>query len=73
MYVVNKKRRAELLCDWSTRRRGIFKGVSQDGGREDFAKNLRASLFNNKYISNEPNFSRVYLIVRDGWQKKNVF
>jgi hypothetical protein len=33
--------------------RGIFKGISQYGGRADFSKNLRASLFN-KYLLNEP-------------------
>jgi hypothetical protein len=35
--------------------REIFKWLSQDGGRADFSKNLRASLFN-KALSNEPLF-----------------
>jgi hypothetical protein len=34
--------------------------LSQDGEREDFSKNLRASLFNVD-LSNEPNFSQIHL------------
>ncbi len=39
---------------------GIFKGLSQGGIREQFSKNLRASLFNED-LSNEPNFGRIHL------------
>jgi hypothetical protein len=39
---------------------GIFKGLSQGGIREEFSKNLRASLFNED-LSNEPNFGRIHL------------
>jgi hypothetical protein len=39
--------------------RGIFKGLSQDGGRVDFYNNLGASLFN-KCLSKEPNFARIH-------------
>jgi hypothetical protein len=42
--------------EYCTRRRRIFTGLSQDGGRAYFSKNLRASLFK-KYLSNEPNYS----------------
>ncbi len=49
-----------LIAKSCMRWREIFKGFSQDGGRADFSKNLRASLFN-KYQSNEPNFSRIHL------------
>jgi hypothetical protein len=49
-----------------TRRREIFTGLSQDGGRADFSKSLRASLFN-KYQSNEPNFSRIHLAGQFKW------
>jgi hypothetical protein len=38
-----------------------FKEFSQDEGRMDFSKNLSASLFN-KYLSNEPYFSRKVLL-----------
>jgi hypothetical protein len=34
--------------------------LSQDGGREDFPKNYRASLFNYE-LSNEHNFGRIHL------------
>jgi hypothetical protein len=37
-----------------------FKGLSQDGGRADFSKNLRASLFN-KDLSNKHNFGGIHL------------
>ncbi len=40
--------------------RGIFKRLSQDGGRADFSKNLLASLFN-KDLSKEPNFGQIHL------------
>jgi hypothetical protein len=41
--------------------RGIFKELSQDGGRVDFyKKNLRDTFFN-KDISNEPNFGLIHL------------
>ncbi len=49
-----------LIADSCTRCRWIFKELSQDGGRVDFSKNLCASLFN-KYLSNEPYFSRIHL------------
>ncbi len=37
-----------------------FKGLSQQGGREDFSQNLGTSLFNDD-LSNEPNFIRIHL------------
>ncbi len=42
-----------------------FKGLSHDGGRADFSKNIRTFLFN-KYLNtyqkkNEPNFRRFHL------------
>jgi hypothetical protein len=40
---------------------GVFKELSQDGGRADYTKHLRASLFN-KGLSNEPNFGRIHLL-----------
>jgi hypothetical protein len=36
-----------------------FKKISQNGGRADFSKNLRVSLFNREL--NEPNFGRIHL------------
>jgi hypothetical protein len=48
---------ANSCTTWSEE---IFKGLSQDGGRADFSKNLRASIFN-KGLSNEPNFGRIHL------------
>jgi hypothetical protein len=42
-----------LIANICMRWRWIFKELSQDRGRVDFSKNLRASLFN-KYLSNEP-------------------
>jgi hypothetical protein len=38
----------------------ILKGLSQDGGRVDFSKNLHAAVFN-KYLSSEPDFARIHL------------
>jgi hypothetical protein len=49
-----------LIANSCARCRWILKGISQDGGRADFCKILRASLFNND-LSNEPNFSRIHL------------
>ncbi len=49
-----------LIANYCTRWNYKFKGLSQDGGRADFSKNLRASLFY-KYLSNEPNFGRIHL------------
>ncbi len=43
-----------------TRGRGIFKGLSQDGGWADFSKNLRASLLY-KGLSKEPNLGWIHL------------
>ncbi len=37
-----------------------MKGLSEDGGRADFLKTYRASLFNED-LSNEPNFGRIHL------------
>jgi hypothetical protein len=37
-----------------------FKGLSDDGGREDFSKSLRDTSFK-KDLSNEPNFLRIHL------------
>jgi hypothetical protein len=49
------------MANYCIRWRGIFKGLSDDGGRADFSKkNRRASSFN-KDLSNEPNFGRIYL------------
>ncbi len=39
--------------------RGIFKGLSQDGGWEYFSNNLRVCLFN-KGLSNEPHFGQIH-------------
>jgi hypothetical protein len=41
--------------------RCYFKGLSQDGGRADFSKNLRATLLK-KGLSDEHNFGRIYLV-----------
>jgi hypothetical protein len=38
-----------------------LKRLSQDEGRTDFSKILRASLFNDD-LSNEPNFSQIHLV-----------
>jgi hypothetical protein len=40
--------------------RGIFKGLSRDGGRANLKKNHRASLFDDD-LSNEPNFGKIHL------------
>ncbi len=48
------------IANSCTRWRCNFKGLSQHGGRADFSKNLRASLFNND-LSNEPNICRNHL------------
>jgi hypothetical protein len=49
-----------LNCQQLLKWRGIFKGLSQDGGWADFSKNLPASLFN-KSLSNGPIFGRLLL------------
>ncbi len=49
-----------LIANYCIRWRGIFKGLSHDGGQADFSKNRRASSFN-KDLSNEPNFGRIHL------------
>jgi hypothetical protein len=41
------------IANSCTRQRGIFTGLSQDGGLADFSTDLRASLCN-KGLSNEP-------------------
>ncbi len=43
-----------LMDNYCMRWRGIFKGLSQDGGRADFSK--KPSLTLNKDPSNEPNY-----------------
>jgi hypothetical protein len=44
-----------FLANYRMRWRGIFKGLSQDGGRAVFLKNLRDTLIHfNKDLSNEP-------------------
>jgi hypothetical protein len=48
------------IANSCTRWSGIFEGLSQDGGRPDFSKNLRSSLFH-KGLSMEPNFGQIYL------------
>jgi hypothetical protein len=48
------------IANSCTRWRYNLTGLSQDGGRADFSKNLRASLFN-AGLSNEPNFGRIHL------------
>jgi hypothetical protein len=47
-------------CHGLGRWRCNFKGLSQNGERVDFSKNLRASLFN-KGLSNVPNFGAIHL------------
>jgi|688.fasta_scaffold453876_1 hypothetical protein len=49
-----------LIANYCTRWYCNFKVLSQDEGRADFTKNLRASLFN-EGLSNEPSFSRIHL------------
>ncbi len=49
-----------LIADYCIKWHGIYKGLSHDGGWEDFSKNPRASSFN-KDLSNEPNFGRIHL------------
>jgi hypothetical protein len=39
----------------------ILKGLSQDGGRVDFSKNLHATAFNKYLPSEPPNFGRIHL------------
>ena len=41
--------------------RGIFKGLSWDGGRTDFSKIHRASLYNEDLL-NEFNVGRIHLV-----------
>ncbi len=69
MYVVNKRPQLKLyalsairilIANSRRRWRGIFQGLSQDGGRTDFYKNLPDFLFY-KDLSNEPNFNRIHL------------
>jgi hypothetical protein len=48
-----------LLANSCTRWRGIFKGLSHDGGPTDFSENLRALLFNDypiewTYVQSDP-------------------
>jgi hypothetical protein len=50
-----------LIANSCTRWHGIFKGLSQDGGRADFSKALLAFLFNND-LSNEPSFTKIHLL-----------
>jgi hypothetical protein len=61
LYVINKKRLTELcaplaicfqIANSLTRWRCSFQGLSQDGERSDFSKNLRASLFNDDHQTN---------------------
>jgi hypothetical protein len=49
-----------LIANSCTKWRCSFKGLSQDGERADFSKNLHASLFN-EYLSIEPDFSRIHI------------
>ncbi len=49
-----------LIANYCTRWPPNFKGLSQDGVRADFLKNLRASLFNDD-LSNEPDVDRIHL------------
>ncbi len=49
-----------LLSAWSISLDSTFKGLSEDGGRLIFPKNLRASLFNDE-LSKEPKFGLIYL------------
>ncbi len=44
-----------LIANYCTRCRCIFKVLSPDGGRTDFSKNRRTSLFNDN-LSNKPYF-----------------
>ncbi len=49
-----------LIANYCTRWCCNFKGLSQDGGRAEFSKNLRASLFNDD-LWNEPYLGRIHL------------
>ncbi len=50
-----------LFRNWPLIRwRGIFKGLSQDGGRANFLKNLCNTSFN-KDLSNEPTFGLIHI------------
>jgi hypothetical protein len=46
-----------LMANYCTRLHGICKGLSHDGGREDFSKNLRETPIN-KDLLHEPNFGQ---------------
>ncbi len=50
-----------LIANSCMRRPGMFKGLSQDGGRNDFSTNLRASPFNYTVISIDAIFSQIHL------------
>jgi hypothetical protein len=39
----------------------VFKGLSQDGGQEDFSENLFCASLINKDLSNETNFGQIHL------------
>ncbi len=49
-----------LIANSCMRWRGIFKGLSQDGGLADFSKNLCASSFN-KDLLNDITFSQIHV------------
>ncbi len=49
-----------LIANYCMSWRGIFKGLSQDGGWADFSKNLCDTSFY-KDLSNEPNFGLIHL------------
>ncbi len=48
-----------LIANYCTSWHCKFEELSQDGGRADFSKNLRASLINDD-LSSEPNFGRIH-------------
>ncbi len=50
-----------LMANYCMRWRGIFKGLSQDGGRADFSKKNLCDTSFNKDLSNEPNFGLIHL------------
>ncbi len=49
-----------LKANYCIRWRGLFKGLSRDGGRAEFSKRPPRFLFDDD-LSNEPNFGRIHL------------
>ncbi len=57
-----------IIANSCRRWRGIFKRLSQDGGRTDFSENLRALLFNDDDQSNEPILRQIHLTGQYIWK-----